>query len=44
MKRDTHFGLEHDYVQHAPHDSDNNSHDDSEWIDTIEDDGRGVGD
>ena len=33
-----HFGLEHDYQQ-APHDSS-----DGEWIDTVEDDGRGVGD
>lgn len=47
MTHDTHhFGLEHDYTQHAPHDS-NGSHEpsgDGDWIDTVQDDGGGVGD
>lgn len=42
MSHETHhFGLEHDYTQQAPHDS---QPDEGEWIETVEDDGGGVGD
>lgn len=36
---DMHFGVEHHYM--PPTDS---GHEDGEWIDTIEDDGLGIGD
>lgn len=37
MNHETHFGIEHDYMPVI-------HREDDEWIETIEDDGLGVGD